>query len=191
MQFVKPKPKFTFGPKNKFTFGKSDKKIKDVEPKDYSGIDYEIERKEDLKKFIDDPCLSACEELFDKKIRTFDSGCSNICPDEAYVCIAYDSLDLKNKILAQKLIADGKAYLKKMTADDLYDDWCPESCLRVSIPTSLNDSVNDVSKKLFNVIAVFKKQDKFIERDEEAYNKRIENYNKYRLQILQSDNNVK
>lgn len=59
MQFVKLK--------SKFTFGKPDKKIKDVEPKDYRGIDYKIERKDDLKGFIDDPCLSACEDLFDKK----------------------------------------------------------------------------------------------------------------------------
>ena len=39
MQFGKPR--------TKFTFGKSDKKIKDVEPKDYTGIDYKIERKDD------------------------------------------------------------------------------------------------------------------------------------------------
>lgn len=148
-----------FGHK-KFTFGKPDKQIKDVmQHENATGIG--IIKKSDLKDIIDEPCLRACEELFDKNIRTIDSGCSQECPNYAYIVIAYDSLDWKNKMLAQKMIADKKAKFEDVTKDNYIRT--PERTLEIGFQTSPDDLVFDVSKKLCSMIAKFKKQEKVIE----------------------------
>lgn len=162
-------------------FNKIDKQIKDVNPLDYSGIGYQIQNKEMLKKIIDEPCLRACEELFDKKIRTLDSGCSKLAPDCAYVVIAYDSLDWKNKMLADRLVADGNAQLIKATNENVFR--VPESMLRIEIPTTINDFVGDVSNKLCAKISGFKKQAEMIERDMDAFRKRIYSFNEKMIQM--------
>lgn len=139
-----------------------DKKIKDV-AQHHNGINIKIDKKEDLKQIIDEPCLRVCEELFDKNIRTIDSGCSQECPDFAYVVIAYDSLNDKNKILANKLIKEKKAVLEEMTEYNYIR--VPENSLTIGFKTSPNDSVGDVSKKLSLMCGFFVKQEKVIERD--------------------------
>ena len=154
---------FSFGKKSKkFTFGSgidTNKQIKDVKAcENNPGIG--INKKEDLAKIVDEPCLRACEELFDKNIRTFDSGCNQQVSDRAYVSIAYDSLDLKNKLLVQKLISEKKAFLIK-TDFDYYD----EDVVQFKISTTPDDLVIDVSDKLCKAVSVLKKQEKIIEKD--------------------------
>ena len=141
---------------------KLDKKIKDV-AQHHNGINIRIVKKDDLKKIIDEPCLQACEELFDKNIRTIDSGSSQECPDYAYVVIAYDSLNDENKILANKLIAEKKAVLEEMTEYNYIR--VPENSLTIGFKTSPDDGVVDVSKKLSLMCGVFIGQEKMIKRD--------------------------
>ncbi len=150
-----------FGNKKKITFGKPEKRIKDVEPKNYGSTGAQILKKEELKDIIDEPCLRVCEELFDKNIRTIDSGCSKLCPNEAYVVIAYDSLDWRNQMVAQGLI------MKKLARFDKGDgsSRAMEDTLRLSVPTTPEDFVSDVSAKLSKLANLFKKQEKMKERN--------------------------
>lgn len=145
----------------KITFGKSAKRIKDVEPKNYGSTGARIIKKEELKDIIDEPCLRVCEELFEKNIRTIDSGCSKLCPTEAYVVIAYDSLDWKNQIVAHGLIMKKLASFYKGDGSSR----AMEDTLRLSIPTTPEDFVSDVSAKLSGVSKVFKPQEKMKERN--------------------------
>ena len=170
--------------KKTFSFGKSKKQIKDVEPLDYSGIGFTVEKKEDLISFIDEPCLRACEELFDKKIRTVDSGCSKVAPERAYVTIAYDSLDWKNKMLAHKMISDGKALLIQATDENVFR--VPESMLEIAVQTNPDDFVDVVSARLCDAIGAFAKQERMIERDINAFRMRVMAFNEKMTKMQQS-----
>jgi len=149
-----------FGHK-KIIFDKSKKRIKDVEPKNYGSTGARILKKEELKDIIDEPCLRVCEELFDKNIRTIDSGCSKLCPNEAYVVIAYDSLDWKNQLAAQGLIMKKLAHFDKGDGSSR----ALEDTLRLSVHTTPEDFISDVSTKLSEMASVFKPQEKMKERN--------------------------
>ena len=141
---------------HKLKFGvpiKSDKRIKDVEP--ITGATSNSVTKEEIPKIVEEPCCQVCLDLFDKNIRTLDSGCNKLFSNTAYVIISYDGLDLKNKLVAQKLIRDNKAKLLKI--QDVGAHW-GEDALRIEVACSPEDLVFDVSQKLRGAFAEFKKQ---------------------------------
>lgn len=147
MQFGKPR--------TKFTFGKSDKKIKDVEPIT-GACSSGLENEEDLLRWVEEPCRQVCQDLMKKNIRSLDSGCNKLFP-QAYVVISYDGLDLKNKMIAQKLVREGKAGILKSEDDVLRYS---ERALKIVVSSELEDSVSIVSQRLRDAFSIFKKQEK-------------------------------
>ena len=92
----RPAPKIRFGENKKKFSILSLKKIKDVKAF-YQGTNIPIKTREDLKEIGEEPCLKACQDLFDKNVQTLDSGCNGEnCSDCAYIVINYDTLDEKN-----------------------------------------------------------------------------------------------
>lgn len=62
------KPSFTIGKKKPaFTINPS-KKVKDI-PAFHQGTSIPIETRDDLKEVVEEPCLKACQILFDKNIK--------------------------------------------------------------------------------------------------------------------------
>lgn len=159
---------------------KLDKKIKDV-AQHHNGINISIVKKEDLKQIIDEPCLRACEELFDKNIRTIDSGSSQECPHYAYIVIAYDSLNDGNKVLAHKMISDGKASFIQATDENVFR--VPESMLEIAVQTNPDDFVDVISAKLCNAIGGFAKQERVIERDMNVFRMRVTAFNEKMMKM--------
>ena len=158
MKFGKPHT-FTFGQKRPgFTFGNGPK-IKDV-PAIKLGTNIGINTKEDLKEFVELPCLKACEYLFENNIQTTESGCNGEnCSDKAYIEINYEALDEKNKKIADNLISENLAiFLKKdkNSIRQLYD------LIRIVVPTTPEETTTMVERKLLSIVNKFGFQERII-----------------------------
>lgn len=156
INFVTKKPKFTIKPK---------KRIRDV-PAFHQGTSIPITTKEDLKEIVEEPCLKACQYLFEKNIETMDSGCNGEnCADCAYIIINYDTLDMKNQLIAQRMIHYGKAQFFPKS------DVCVRNYFNqvfIKIPTSPDEYVSDVSERLCNVVKDFVPQRRIVKKMDPA-----------------------
>lgn len=119
----------------------------DVEPIEESGL--VIQERRNLKKIVEYPLLSACEELYDKNIQTRFSSANkkHIYTDKiepAYIDINYETLSEENKKIAEQL---GKLYRERN-----------EQSIRIYIPIKNSDSVMDIRKKAEFIVGQFKKQ---------------------------------
>jgi len=168
------KPKFTIGPKRpNFTIVKKkpaftikpSKKIKDV-PAFHQGTNIPVNTKDDLKGIVEEPCLKACQMLFDKNIETIDSGCNGEnCPDCAYIVINYDTLDAHNKQIADNMV--NNKTVKFFPKSDV--------CIRnyfnqifINIPASPEETVSSVEKRLLNITQNFVPQRRIVKKIDPA-----------------------
>lgn len=156
IKFDEKKPPFTIKPR---------RKIRDV-PAFHQGTSIPITTKEDLKEIVEEPCLKACQYLFEKNIETMDSGCNGEnCADCAYIIINYDTMDAQNQLIAQRMIHQGKAkFLPK-------SDVCVRNYFNqvfIKIPTSPDEYVSDVSEKLCHVVQDFVPQRKIVKKMDPA-----------------------
>ena len=156
MNFGNKKTKFTFGKKTpSFIFG--NQKIKDVKAHCYNSF-IVIDTKEKLKQYVDTPCLKACEDLFDKNIETLDSGCNGEnCSSCAYIVINYDGLDEKNKQTADGLVNHKTVFFYKR---DPLDARQLSNTIEIIVPTSPEETIDMVEKKLKPIVQNFQPQKK-------------------------------
>lgn len=161
MEFGKKQPpKFTIGPKRPAFTIKPAKKVKDVAAF-HQGTSIPITR-ENLKDVVEEPCLKACQMLFDKNIETMDSGCNGEnCSNCAYIIINYDTLSDANQQIADRLVNIGK--IKFFSKSDV--------CVRnyfnqifVSVPTNPEELVSNVEKRLCLAVQDFVPQQKIIKK---------------------------
>lgn len=150
----KKKPSFRIGAKRPgFKFGKQ---VKDISPiREHTNIT--VKTKEDLKAIVEEPCLKACENLFEKNIETVDSGCNGEnSSHRAYVTINYDTLSEANQKIADYLVQEGKMqfYPKGDNLRNYFNQ------VEIEIPIRSNDFVVNVEKKLLAVVSCFERQDK-------------------------------
>lgn len=155
----KQTPLFTIGRKKPAFTIKPVKKIKDV-PAFHQGTDIPIQTRDDLKEIVEEPCLKACQNLFDMNIRTLDSGCNGEnCSDCAYIIINYDTLDTRNKQIADNMVRQNTV------------EFIPKSdvCIRnyfnqifIKVPASPEESVRSVEQKLLNITQQFVPQRKIV-----------------------------
>lgn len=145
-----------FGKKTTFTFGPNHK-IKDVLPHQ-KHTDISINTKEDLEQIVDEPCLKACTDLFEKNIETVDSGCNGVDSSNiAYIVIKYDTLDETNKKIADTLVDNVSVFFEKrnpLSMRSLY------SKIRIVMPTTPEETIFMVEKKLAAITQKFKKQER-------------------------------
>jgi hypothetical protein len=105
----------------------------------------EIIDKNRLKDLIEKPLLKACEELYDKNVKTIDSGASGKDFRKegnsiAYIRIDYDTLSDENKKIAQKVCDIEK------------------SMVIIRIPFYRDTTVQEVERKSLEIAAKFKPQ---------------------------------
>lgn len=156
IKFGEKKPPFTIKPK---------RKIRDVVAF-YQGTSLPIRTKEDLKDIVEEPCLKACQYLFEKNIETMDSGCNGEnCADCAYIIINYDTMDTQNQLIAQRMVHQGKAKFFPKS------DVCVRNYFNqvfIKIPTSPDEYVSDVSEKLYHAVENFVPQRKIVKKMDPA-----------------------
>ena len=157
----KSPPKIKFGEKKVSITIPGLKKIKDI-PAMHQGTNIPINSREDLKEIVELPCLKACQDLFDKNIETLDSGCNGEnCPNCAYIVINYDTLDEHNKTMADEMVKKG--IIKFHPKSDV--------CIRnyfnhifIQVPTTPEETVASVEKKLSKITQFFVPQQKIIKK---------------------------
>ncbi len=122
------------------------RKISDIEPIGESR-NIEIKNREDLKGLIEAPLLSACQELYDKNIRTLSSSANkqDIHYGSGHIVIDFDTLSDANKEIA--------ATTGEVTfADNM-------NCLDIKIPLTTESTFDSVQAFTEKIAHKFEKQD--------------------------------
>lgn len=111
-----------------------------------------------ISLYADEPCVEACQLLYDLNIETYTSG-GHVDGKEnvesiAYIGICYDSLSEQNKEIVNDLINRG-------IIDGIFDGKERGYGLLFSIETSINSDslVGEVSDKLVQLASMFQQQD--------------------------------
>lgn len=105
-----------------------------------------ITRRDQIKDFVERPLLGACEDMWDKNIRTLSTSANkeDIEVGEAYIIIDFDSLSEENKKVAQKLA-------EPMDYDGM-------RAVKIIIPVSETITTDDISQRAAEIAGAFKKQ---------------------------------
>ena len=99
-----------------------------------------------LKEFIEQPLLNACEIFWDKNIQTLETSANqkDIESGSVYIRINFDNLSKENQEIGQQY-------------GSLHDD-LGQKVLEISIPVSELTTTNEVSKKAMEIAGTFQKQ---------------------------------
>lgn len=127
------------------------KKIKDVEPIESSGTT--LLTKDNMKDYVEEPCLDACMHLYNLNIRTYMSSANkkNV-GNNGYINIYFDdSLSDENKQIIQDLINRGN---KNLNIDE-YD----VAIASIDVPITEETTVGEVKDEFMKIISKLKMQD--------------------------------
>ncbi|MDD5181633.1 MAG: hypothetical protein PHC66_00490 [Candidatus Nanoarchaeia archaeon] len=108
-----------------------------------------IYNRSELKKVVEKPLLPACEELYDKNIRTTQSSANQKdigLYGRAFIEIDYQGLSSENKKIADDLVAKGLGGFRDKETIDVY------------IPVNQETTVDEVKRKSLELAHRFKKQ---------------------------------
>lgn len=153
-------------------------KIKDSHARQISGIGHPIHNINDIIFYSEPACLETCIELFNKNIQTTMNDTEGVIEDPPLsdgICkvhLSYETLSPENKIIADELVAKGKA--------ERFMDGSIDS-LSIFVPCNSNDTVGEVSSRLKNVASKFLPQDILYGRatPEETYQGLKKTINRY------------
>ncbi len=104
-----------------------------------------IKNREQLSSLIEPPLLSACQELYDKNIRTLSSSANRNNPD-VYITIDFDSLSENNKRIAESL-GEVKFNVETNT-----------NTMHITLPVTLENNIEEVSLVALDMAHKFNKQ---------------------------------
>jgi hypothetical protein len=138
--------------------------IRDIEPISgdlvvgYGGTEEIIVKdRNDITKIVEAPCIDACLDLYDKNIRTVNSGANKYnIGNHGFIGINYDSLDDVNKKIVSELIQRG--VLKPFTLSNNPENRGGRD-FNISVPIFDSDSIDDVSQRFLRITNFFKPQD--------------------------------
>lgn len=114
-----------------------------------------VKDKKYLSLIVDEPCLKACEYLYDCNIRTLNSSANrnNISSGEGFITIDYKSLDEVNKSIYQKLVDEG--ILPNIELKEIEE----EIPFNIIVPMNEATTVLGFSEVMLEVVHNFVKQD--------------------------------
>ena len=108
--------------------------------------------------YADEPCVEACQLLYDLNIQTFSSGGhvdgKENATGEAFIGIEYDTLDENNKTIVERMIKDGIISNKQEASGRGQG-----IVFNISVPIHSDDMVGEVSDKLVKIASQFQLQD--------------------------------
>lgn len=109
-----------------------------------------VHTKEQLKEIVELPLLAACEELYEKNIRTIASSANkkDIEFGQANIMIDFDTLSEENKAIARKFAAPEKDT----------GHWGGGQILLLMIPVSASSTVKEISQQALAMAKQFKWQ---------------------------------
>lgn len=114
-----------------------------------------------ISLYADEPCVEACQLLYDLNIQTYTSG-GHVDGKEntdglAYIGIVYDSLSEKNKKIAVEMIRNG--IIDNIDNIDNNEGRRTGLTISLCIPINSDSLVGDVSDKLVQLASLFQQQD--------------------------------
>lgn len=123
--------------------------IKDVSRIEES--DSKLQRRADIRKFVEEPLIPACETLYDLNICTWRSSANSNDIKQGYGVISLDfpSLSEHNKTIAQELVERGEAEL--ITPED-------PRLVSLRIPLKETSTVDEVSEAALKLVKRFGEQ---------------------------------
>ena len=138
--------------------------IRDVLARAICGTGFPIRNINDIFYYSEAPVLPAMIDCFKKNIITNANDTGGCYDDIAYndgltttfitnIIVDYESLDEANKIVADSLIEKGHAIKTEPNA------FSPSTSLIINVECKREDTVEEVSNKLMNLISRFSKQD--------------------------------
>jgi len=127
---------------------KSAKRIRDVAPIHLT-VNTEIKDKSDLPKIVEEPCLPACQDLYDKNIKIEESNSNRDSPYESYIAVNDKYLSAENKAIIARLLKSCKI--------TRYDYGGPN--VKFGLKTNPDMLVSDVSRQLSEMLSVLHPQD--------------------------------
>lgn len=109
-----------------------------------------VQTKKQLKEIVELPLLAACEDLYDKNIRTLASSANkkDIAAGQAHILIDFDSLSEENKQIARKFAAPKQ--------DDGH--WGGGKTIFITIPLSASSTVDEISRHAVSIARAFQWQ---------------------------------
>ncbi len=132
---------------NKEISGEKAANIENIEPIDEKSDAETILEKNKLPEIIEKPLLEACEELYDKNVKTISSSANkkNIEDGEGYIIIDFASLSEENKEVA-------RGYGDPYTHGEY-------KAVKISIPLDEFSTVENISEKAKEISSNFHKQE--------------------------------
>jgi len=120
--------------------------LSEVEPIEGDGSVI-VAHKEDLAQIIELPLLSACEELYDKNIETWQTSANknDLVNGEVYIIIVFDSLSPQNQEIAKTL---NKPYM--------HDG---RQLVKITIPVSERTTVLEIKEAAQGIANKFEQQE--------------------------------
>ena len=139
-------------------YNSEEKQSKDIEKRKFLALagskNAIVKKREFLKEIIDEPCLKACEILYDKNIQTVNSSANKTnIGNSANVTINFDTLNSKNKSIARELAQRG---IIKLNEEDEFEG---ETAFEINVPIKDDMDGSIVSEKLAMIASLFAEQD--------------------------------
>lgn len=132
------------------------KKIKNIEPILETNVTI---TRENLSRFIEEPCLDACRYLYDKNIETYMSSANkgNI-GKYGYIDIVLDSLSMENKQIVLNLL-EKEDIKDKIEFSSGGHGSEPIRIIKIKTPINDQTTVGEVRNDFMKILELFKLQD--------------------------------
>ena len=133
-------------------------KIKDVFARQVPGMGFPIRSERDVAYYSEISNYVPCLDLFRKNIQTTSNdtlGCKDDGPmkkGKLEISINYDSLNERNKLLADLIVKKGYGYLFKSFVSDGQD-------LMISVPCLPEETIENANARMMRIVSKFQKQD--------------------------------
>ena len=131
-------------------------KVKDIEPIHMEGVT--ITKRDDLKKVVEEPCLDACETLYDLNIETYMSSANKKNVGQyGYIDIVLGSLSKENQqILLRMLEGENK---DRIVLSRGHGESEPIKIIKIRTLINEDTTVGDVKRAFMDIISTLKIQD--------------------------------
>jgi hypothetical protein len=133
-------------------------KIKDVFARQVPGMGFPIRSERDVAYYSEISNYVPCLDLFRKNIQTTSNdtlGCKDdgqMKKGKLEISINYDSLNERNKLLADLIVKKGYGYLFKSFVSDGRD-------LMISVPCLPEETIENANARMMRIVSKFQKQD--------------------------------
>ena len=122
--------------------------LSEIEPIEQGGLS--VESRDELKHLVEAPLLEACQQFFDKGIRTvFSSANKKYVGTNAHIALDFESLSPANKAIALSVGKEG-----------IIHGSIQRKCIYIEIPVAASATLGEIKQKALTMVDKFENQKK-------------------------------